>query len=128
MLFADPPDHTRLRRLVSRAFTPSRTEALRPTVEKLAVGYVDAMLEARDVDVMEALALQLPVTVIGDLLGVPVADRGGVPNAHPFRHRGHGATDEEARDAIHAMEKTRHYFEDLVGRGVWNRPTTCCRG
>jgi cytochrome P450 len=114
MLFADPPDHTRLRRLVSRAFTPTRIEALRPGVEKLATGYVDAMLGAQDVDVIEALALQLPVTVIGDLLGVPVADRAGFQRLIRSAIGNIARTEEEERAAIGAMEQTRHYFEDLV--------------
>src|SRR5579884_2615863 len=47
MLFADPPDHTRLRRLVSRAFTPQRVEALRPAVEEMVSGFIDAILDER---------------------------------------------------------------------------------
>ena len=77
MLFADPPDHTRLRRLVGRAFTPQRVEALRPAVEAIVDSYVDTMIDAGEVDVMTALAFPLPVTVIGELLGVPTADRAG---------------------------------------------------
>ena len=52
MLFADPPDHTRLRRLVSRAFTPKRVESLRPAVRAMVDQHIDDMIEARDVDVM----------------------------------------------------------------------------
>ena len=72
MLFADPPDHTRLRRLVARAFTPRTVEALRPRVETM----VDAMLAeaGHDFDVMATLAEPLPVQVICELLGVPTAD------------------------------------------------------
>ncbi|HVL05527.1 MAG TPA: cytochrome P450 [Acidimicrobiales bacterium] len=73
MLVTDPPDHTRLRGLVTRAFTPRTVEKLRPTVVTL----VDELLDAFDgeVEVMDALAFPLPVTVIGDMLGVPVEDR-----------------------------------------------------
>ena len=74
MLFADPPDHTRLRRLASRAFTPRSVEAMRPRV----VALVDELLDRvgpGEVDVMDALAFPLPVTVIGELLGVPRDDR-----------------------------------------------------
>jgi cytochrome P450 len=118
MLFADPPDHTRLRRLVSRAFTPTRTEAMRPGVQQLATHYVDAMLEAREVEVMEALALQVPVTVIGDLLGVPAADRAGFQSMIRSAVVGAmgSADDAAARAAIGAMEQTRQYFEDLVAQ------------
>ncbi len=73
MLFRDPPDHTRLRGLVSKAFTPRTVEALRPHIVRLC----DELLEplGGEVDVMAALAFPLPVTVIGEMLGVPSADR-----------------------------------------------------
>ena len=77
MLTTDPPDHTRLRGLVTRAFTPRTVETLRPSV----VALVDELLGAfgaGEVDVMDALAFPLPVTVIGEMLGVPAEDRPGL--------------------------------------------------
>ncbi|HEX2047630.1 MAG TPA: cytochrome P450 [Acidimicrobiales bacterium] len=74
MLFADPPDHTRLRRLASRAFTPRSVEALRPRVVELVDGLLDEV-GTHEVDVMSVLAFPLPVTVIGEMLGVPAEDR-----------------------------------------------------
>ena len=74
MLFADPPDHTRLRRLASRAFTPRSVEALRPRVVALVDGLIDDF-GSGEVDVMDSLAFPLPVTVIGEMLGVPAEDR-----------------------------------------------------
>ncbi len=74
MLVADPPDHTRLRRLAAQAFTPRTVERLRPGVVTMVDGLIDAFGDG-DVDVMEALAFPLPVTVIGELLGVPAEDR-----------------------------------------------------
>ena len=73
MLVTDPPDHTRLRGLVTRAFTPRTVEKLRPRI----VALVDELLDGfgDEVEVMDALAFPLPVTVIGDMLGVPVEDR-----------------------------------------------------
>ena len=56
MLFSDPPDHTRLRRLASRAFTPQRVEALRPAVQAMVDELLDGMAEKEEVDVIEALA------------------------------------------------------------------------
>lgn len=75
-LFQDPPGHTRLRRLVSAAFTPRRIADLRPRVEQIAEELIDQMLaRGGPVDVLEALALPLPITVIGELLGVPADQR-----------------------------------------------------
>ncbi len=78
MLNADPPDHTRLRKLVSRGFTARRIAGLRPRVEAITASLLDA-IEARPagepVDLLEAFAFPLPVTVICELLGVPVADQ-----------------------------------------------------
>ena len=73
-LFRDPPDHTRLRGLVSKAFTPKVVEALRQRTQQYVDGLLDAALEAGRVDLVEAFAYPLPVRVICDLLGVPVED------------------------------------------------------
>jgi cytochrome P450 len=74
MLDRDPPDHTRLRRLVSKAFTPRAVEALRPRI----TGLVDEMLDAAQsqgrVDLVDTLAFPLPFAVIGEMLGTPPAD------------------------------------------------------
>ncbi|MFE7314737.1 cytochrome P450 [Streptomyces sp. NPDC057555] len=77
MLDVDPPHHTRLRKLVAKEFTPRRVEALRPRVQHITDGLLDAMLAAPDhrADLIEALAFPLPMTVICELLGVPSIDR-----------------------------------------------------
>jgi cytochrome P450 len=77
MLNVDPPDHTRLRRLVSSAFSHRRIEALRPRVQDIVDDLLDEMAEAgeRPVDLVAAFAFPLPFTVICELLGVPTADR-----------------------------------------------------
>lgn len=74
LLFMDPPDHTRLRNLVSRAFTPRTVEQLRPHVAELIDGLL-ADVDRAGFDLIEAVAYPLPVTVICELLGVPVADQ-----------------------------------------------------
>jgi cytochrome P450 len=74
MLLADPPDHTRLRRLVSRSFTPRQVERLRPAVHALVAGLLDDMADRGDVEFMSAFALPLPMAVIGELVGVPADD------------------------------------------------------
>ncbi|MFI1434387.1 cytochrome P450 [Streptomyces lydicus] len=77
MLDADPPHHTRLRKLVAKEFTARRVEALRPRVQQITDELLDAMLAAPDgrADLVEALAFPLPMTVICELIGVPAMDR-----------------------------------------------------
>jgi cytochrome P450 len=76
MLHADPPEHTRLRRLVQKEFTPRRA-ALRPRAEEIAAGLLDEMAAARGdvIDLLNAYARPLPIAVLCELLGIPVADR-----------------------------------------------------
>ncbi|MEU1510343.1 cytochrome P450 [Kitasatospora sp. NPDC005748] len=78
MLATDPPEHTRLRRLVTRAFTTAVVDGLRPYVRSLAEELVDRWAAGSEVDLVEDLAGPLPVTVICQLLGVPPEDRPAV--------------------------------------------------
>jgi cytochrome P450 len=75
MLDREPPDHARLRGLVSRAFTPRRVEELRPTIQRIVDGLVDDGLAKGDFDLLATVLEPLPVTVIAELLGIPEADR-----------------------------------------------------
>ena len=75
MLFSDPPDHTRLRGLVNKAFTPRRVEALRPHIEQIVDGLLDGVVERGELDVIGDIGFPLPVIVIAELLGVPLEDR-----------------------------------------------------
>ena len=78
MLNVDPPDHTRLRRLVSRAFVPGRIAALEPAIRAIASSLLDELEAAgpgATVDLIEGYAYPLPFGVIGELLGIPAADR-----------------------------------------------------
>jgi cytochrome P450 len=80
MLSSDPPDHTRLRKLVSRAFTVRAIAGMRPRIEQIAAGLADRMADGpAEVDLLDAFAFPLPMSVICDLLGVPDAER------EPFR-------------------------------------------
>jgi cytochrome P450 len=74
MLDRDPPDHTRLRKLVSQAFTPRTIQALEPTVTRLVDEALDQIEEAGAVDLIDALAFPLPFTVISVMLGMPETD------------------------------------------------------
>ncbi|MEV0470918.1 cytochrome P450 family protein [Streptomyces prunicolor] len=101
MLDSDPPDHTRLRRLVGRAFTARRVESLRPRITELTDELLEAMARHAEVDLMEALAFPVPFTVICWLLGVPPDDRAA------FRRWSNllvsGAGTEEVREASASM-------------------------
>jgi len=84
MLNVDPPDHTRLRRLVSRAFAPPRIAALEPAVRAIAsclLDELDAAGPGATVDLVQGYAQPLPFRVIGELLGIPAADR---PRLHAW--------------------------------------------
>jgi cytochrome P450 len=116
MLDREPPDHTRLRRLVSKAFTPRRVAQLRPTVERIADGVVDDLLAAGGGDLIATVAEPLPVTVIAELLGVPEADRHqlrpwsadicGMYELNP--------STESARKAVTACQEFSAYLSDLA--------------
>lgn len=113
LLNMDPPDHTRIRRLVTKAFTPRRIDRLREPVQRVADELADAMAPLGRADLITAFAAPLPITVICDLLGVPADDR------HDFR----AWTDtlitpdpgrpQEARTAVGAMIA---FFTGLIRR------------
>lgn len=76
MLSTDLPEHTRLRRLVSKAFTPRSIQKLRPRIQEIIDGLLDGAAVSREFDLVAELAWPLPVTVIAAMLGIPPADRG----------------------------------------------------
>jgi hypothetical protein len=92
MLFADPPYHTRLRGLVSKAFTAKRVEQMRPRIQEIVDELLDAIESADEIDLIEAFAGPLPTIVIAEMLGVDPADRAdfkrwsdlGVMNFNPL--------------------------------------------
>jgi cytochrome P450 len=115
MISENPPVHTRLRRLVSRAFTTPRIEKLRAQLDGLVDDRLDEMAEAGDVDVMQALAFPLPVTVISELVGVPESER------KLFRDLADvsagvrpSATQEEVRLAEDTFAEMDEFFKTLV--------------
>jgi cytochrome P450 len=82
LLAVDPPDHSRLRRLVAIPFTPKYIEGLRPRIEEIAAGLLDAAETQaresgrRELELIDDFAYPLPLTVIAEMLGIPDADRG----------------------------------------------------
>jgi len=75
MLNTTGPEHTRLRKLVLKSFTPRMIETLKPTIERTVQALLDPVAEAGGGNVLEAVGFPLPVTIIGEMLGVPEADR-----------------------------------------------------
>jgi cytochrome P450 len=75
LLTTDPPDHTRLRRLINKAFTPRQVELLEPQVRKVTDELIDAIAHRAEADLVEDFAAQLPAIVIMELLGIPAAMR-----------------------------------------------------
>ncbi|GGN15521.1 cytochrome P450 [Lentzea pudingi] len=75
MLNMDPPHHTRLRKLVTKAFTARRIELMRPRVEEISAGLIAKLNDGDEVDLLEVFAFPLPITVICELLGIPIDNR-----------------------------------------------------
>jgi cytochrome P450 len=75
LIHSDPPEHTHIRSLVNKAFTPRRVLELRSRLQKLVDGLLDRVEHRREMDVIADLAFPLPVTVISEALGIPIADR-----------------------------------------------------
>jgi len=110
MLNSDPPEHTRLRRLVSQAFTPRRIEAMRPRVVHTVNRLVDAIAPAGHAELMAEFALPLPVSIICDLLGVPEEDRAAfVACTQVIRTLGTaGRSPDEDRAAVQQAQQQVH--------------------
>jgi len=71
LISADPPDHTRLRHLVNRGFTPQRVQELEPRIREITKSCLDAVADRGELDLMGDFAIPIPVTVIAELLGIP---------------------------------------------------------
>jgi cytochrome P450 len=115
MLRVDPPDHTRLRTLVSRAFTPRIVEGLRGRVEAIVEQHLDAVADQGGMDVIAALAYPLPVIIIAEMLGIPAEDHGRFKHWSDEMLRGMGiSTDDDVRRSRRAQRELRAYFEGVA--------------
>ena len=109
MLHSDPPDHTRLRRLVSKAFTARTVAGLRPEIEQITEELLEEMTGAETVDLIESFALPLPIRVISALLGVPKRDHTRLRDwANPL------LTEAEAGEIARAQVELADYLHGLV--------------
>ncbi|MEU3494089.1 cytochrome P450 [Kitasatospora cineracea] len=118
LLDLEGPDHTRIRRLVAKAFTPRMVESLRPTVRRLAGELVDGLLADGGGDLIAEVAEPLPVAVIAEMLGVPESDRHllrpwsaditGMFELHP--------SEQTARRAVTASLEFSAYLRELIRR------------
>jgi cytochrome P450 len=109
LLNSDPPSHTRLRRLVTKAFTARRVAGLRPRVESITASLLVGLDGRDEADLIETFAFPLPVTVICELLGVPARDRG------MFREWSRAIVDETDHDTWRdAGTSMFSYFTKLV--------------
>ncbi|MEZ4666424.1 MAG: cytochrome P450 [Anaerolineae bacterium] len=116
MFDKEPPEHTRLRSLVHKVFTPRRVESLRDRIESIANALLDEVAAQGEMDVLADFAVPLPVTVIAELLGVPEQDR------HRLRPWSHDIvamyeldhTPEQERQAIQAAEEFSDYLQHLA--------------
>jgi cytochrome P450 len=118
LVFLDPPDHDRLRALLSRAFTPRQVARVRPITQEIATELADAAAEAREVDLYDSFAQRLPLQVICTLLGIPSIDHQEVGDWTAALSLATATPTPEARvDADRAIGS----FDDYVGRLVAER-------
>ncbi|MEU6263494.1 cytochrome P450 [Saccharopolyspora shandongensis] len=114
ILTMDPPEHTRLRKLVAKAFTQRRVERLSPRVQEIADGLVDRMIErGSPVDVVDEFARLFPITVVCELLGVPHEEQADLRAWSDAFMSTAGCTPEHTEDCMHRMSE---YMAELIER------------
>jgi cytochrome P450 len=114
IIFMDPPRQTRLRNLVSKAFTPRRIADLEPRIREIAVGYLDPLAGAGRCDIVKDFTAKLPMDVISTLLGIPAADRDMVRGwSNDLLHRDPDNPLISPR-GLAAMEQLTSYFDEAV--------------
>ncbi|MBB4893663.1 cytochrome P450 [Streptomyces olivoverticillatus] len=113
MLNSDPPDHTRLRKLVVRAFTSRRVMALRPRIQEIADDLLAELAPKGQADLIDGFAFPLPITVICELLGIPVADRDAFRKWSTLLT---AADEDERQQVAWAYEQLHGYLAEFVAR------------
>ena len=116
ILDMEPPDHTRVRRLVAKAFTPRMVQQLRGRVQEMTEALADRIAEEGEADLIATVAEPLPVNVIAELLGIPDADRHHLRpwSADICRMYELEPTDEDARIASRAAVEFSDYLRALI--------------
>ncbi len=135
ILFRDPPEHTRWRRTLAKAFTPAHIEAFRPRVSEVVDELLDAVEEKGEVDFVEEFAIKLPFQMIAEMLGTPAADRPRVrawasdivnitePVASPEVSQAIVRSSDEMRDYLKDLCAEKHDTPLTMSSPEWS-PTT----
>ncbi len=115
MLRLDPPDHTRLRKLVSKVFTPRAIQALRPQIENVVAQLLAAVQDADTIDIIRDVANPLPIIVIAEMLGIPHADREQFKrwSDEAIRELDIASIDDLRRSG-QAIKELNAYFSDII--------------
>lgn len=113
MLNYDGEDHRRLRRLVSKAFTPRMIERLRPRIQEIADAFLDPVVADGEMELVSTFAFPLPITVIAELLGIPAADRDQFRVWSDVFLRATFSTDDQMR-YLASIEEFVAYFRALI--------------
>jgi cytochrome P450 len=120
MLFSDPPQHSRLRTMFGKAFTMRRVQSLRPWIEEVTNRLLDDVVPGSDVDLVDTVAMSIPITVIGELLGVP---RSAHDDLRGWNRMLTGV-ESEPPDKYRAYMASLEYFRGLVAQKVADHDTT----
>jgi len=119
MALLDPPDHTRVRGLIAKAFTPRRLDALRPRIEAVVQELLDDLAPRGEMDLLRDFSYPLPFNVICEVLGIPPSDRESATTALLVSNRVLEPTllsREEMQDANASVLEQEAYFRDLIAR------------
>ena len=122
----DAPLHTRIRGLVTKAFTPRRVAEMEPTIERVATGLIDEIAADGSADIVARFAWPLPLTVVGDMLGVPRDDLSRLHewSVHWLRLKQPGATLEQQLGWARSTVELQRYFMELLDERDRQIPAT----